>query len=321
VRRLASLLGRRTALLIACAILLTFGLLEGELFLGARNLENITRQVSLDAPIVFGQLVVLVAGGIDISVGSTMAMSAALAIGLQPYGTGVAILGALLFGLGVGVVNGLLVTRGKIVPFVATLGTMSVVRGLLLTYTGQQPMSGSDPSFAFLGGGNIGPVPTPLVITLALLFVLSVFLERTRRGRDLYAIGGSPEAAFLAGVAVGRGLMIAFMISGLLAAISGVLVASRINSASVQLGADTPLLAISAALIGGASLLGGKGSVVASFIGVLALGMLANGMNLLGVPTYNQIAIRALILVAVVTLDALATRIERRGLTMSRIAN
>ncbi|MBA3518297.1 MAG: ABC transporter permease [Rhizobiales bacterium] len=321
MRRLTSLLGRRTALLIACAILLTFGLLEGELFLGARNLENITRQVSLDAPIVFGQLVVLVAGGIDISVGSTMAMSAALAIGLQPYGTGVAILGALLFGLGVGVVNGLLVTRGKIVPFVATLGTMSVVRGLLLTYTGQQPMSGSDPSFAFLGGGNIGPVPTPLVITLALLFVLSVFLERTRRGRDLYAIGGSPEAAFLAGVAVGRGLMIAFMISGLMAAISGVLVASRINSASVQLGADTPLLAISAALIGGASLLGGKGSVVASFIGVLALGMLANGMNLLGVPTYNQIAIRALILVAVVTLDALATRIERRGLTMSRIAN
>jgi ribose transport system permease protein len=302
------------------AILVTFSLAEGQIFLSSGNLENIARQVSLDAPIVFGQLVVLVAGGIDISVGSTMAMAAALAIGLQPFGTPVAIAGALLFGLGVGAVNGLLVTRGKIVPFVATLGTMSVIRGVLFTYTGQQPLSGTDPAFGFLGGGSIGPFPIPLLISLVLVVILAVFLERTREGRNLYAIGGSTEAAFLAGVSVERGLMIAFMISGLMAAISGVLVASRINSASVQLGTDTPLLAISAALIGGASLLGGRGSVVASFFGVFALGMLNNGMNLVGIPTYNQIAIRALILVSVVALDALATSIQRRRITMSRIA-
>jgi ribose transport system permease protein len=320
VKRLGTLLGRRTALLIAMAILVTFSLAEGQIFLSSGNLENIARQVSLDAPIVFGQLVVLVAGGIDISVGSTMAMAAALAIGLQPYGTPVAIAGALLFGLGVGAVNGLLVTRGKIVPFVATLGTMSVIRGVLFTYTGQQPLSGTDPAFGFLGGGSIGPFPIPLLISLVLVVILAVFLERTREGRNLYAIGGSTEAAFLAGVSVERGLMIAFMISGLMAAISGVLVASRINSASVQLGTDTPLLAISAALIGGASLLGGRGSVVASFFGVFALGMLNNGMNLVGIPTYNQIAIRALILVSVVALDALATSIQRRRITMSRIA-
>ena len=320
MKRLGTLLGRRTALLIAMAILITFSLAEGQIFLSSGNLENIARQVSLDAPIVFGQLVVLVAGGIDISVGSTMAMAAALAIGLQPYGTPVAIAGALLFGLSVGAVNGLLVTRGKIVPFVATLGTMSVIRGVLFTYTGQQPLSGTDPAFGFLGGGSIGPFPIPLLISLVLVVILAVFLERTREGRNLYAIGGSTEAAFLAGVSVERGLMIAFMISGLMAAISGVLVASRINSASVQLGTDTPLLAISAALIGGASLLGGRGSVVASFFGVFALGMLNNGMNLVGIPTYNQIAIRALILVGVVALDALATSIQRRRITMSRIA-
>jgi ribose transport system permease protein len=213
------------------------------------------------------------------------------------------------------------VTCGRIVPFVATLGTMSVVRGILLTYTGQQPLSGQDDAFMVWGGANLGPVPVPLVISLLILFALWLFLERTRAGRDLYAIGGSREAAFLAGVSVEKGLMVAFVISGLLAAVSGVLVASRINSASVQLGTDTPLLAISAAMIGGASLLGGKGNIVASFIGVVALGMLNNGMNLVGVPTYHQIAIRALILIAVVALDALAARVQRGRLTMSRIAD
>ena len=116
-----------------------------------------------------------------------------------------------------------------------------------------------------------------------------------------------------------KGLMLAFAISGLMSAVSGILVASRLNSASVQLGGDAPLMSITAALIGGASLLGGKGSIVAAFLGVLALGILNNGMNLLGVPTYNQIAIRALILVAIVVFDALATRLRQRELSASRV--
>ena len=310
--RIFSLGGQQTAALIAVSIFLTFAFSANEYFLSWGNAQNVARQVSLDAPLVFGQALVLIAGGIDISVGATMAMAAALTIGLQSYGTLTAVIAALAFGAAVGACNGLLVTRGGIVPFVATLGTMSVVRGMLLTYTEQQPLSGTDEAFTFWGGGSIGFVPVPLLITLTILVGLMVFLQRTRAGRNLYAIGGSREAAYLAGIAVNRHLMLAYTMSGTLAAVSGVLLASRLNSATVQLGNDSALLAISAALIGGASLLGGRGRIIGAFLGVLALGMLTNGMNLLGVTTYVQIAVRAVILITVVAVDAFSRTVARR---------
>jgi D-xylose transport system permease protein len=142
--------------------------------------------------------------------------------------------------------------------------------------------------------------------------MLSLALKYTRLGRNLYAIGGDREAAYLAGVSVNWHLFIAFLTSGVLSALGGVLLASRLNSASVQLGNDTPLLALSAALIGGASLLGGRGTIGGAFLGVLALGMLANGLDLLGVETYHQIAIRAAILIMVVGVDALAGSLAKR---------
>ncbi|MFO1061679.1 MAG: ABC transporter permease [Dongiaceae bacterium] len=309
---LARLLGQQTALLVAAGIFAIFALTAGDLFLGAENLGNLARQISLDAPIAFGQAIVLIAGGIDISVGSTMAMAAALTMGLQPLGTGLAVLAALGFGALVGTVNGLLVTRGRIVPFVATLGTMSLVRGILLTYTQQQPMAGSDDAFTWWGAGSVGPLPVPLLIALALGAALWLYLRRTQPGRNLYAVGGNREAAYLAGISVERYQLQAFILCGTLAALAGVLLAARLNAATVQLGADTPLLSIAAALIGGASLFGGRGSIVGAFLGVLALGMLTNGMNLLGVHTYHQIAVRAAILIAVVVVDAVVGRLLRR---------
>jgi ribose transport system permease protein len=319
MNRLMTFGGQQTAGVIAIAIFVTFALTAGEYFLTLQNLENVARQVSLDAPLVFGQTVVLIAGGIDISVGATMAMAAALTIGLQEYGTVPAVIAALVFGAAVGAFNGLLVTRGGIVPFVATLGTMSVLRGLLLTYTGQQPLSGTDDAFVFWGGGSIGLVPVPLVLSLVILAALVIFLGSTRAGRNIYAIGGNREAAYIAGIAVKRYEFLAFVISGTLAAVSGVLLASRLNSATTQLGVDTPLLSISAALIGGASLLGGRGTIIGAFLGVLALGMLTNGMNLLGVTTYYQIAVKATILIAVVAIDALSRTMARRRLEAAAI--
>lgn len=312
MRTLLSLDVPRTALLVALGVFVTFAATAGGTFLSAGNMGNVARQISLDAPLVFGSMIVLIAGGIDISVGATMAMAAALAIGLQPYGTGVAVAGSLGFGLAMGLLNGLLVVKARIVPFVATLGTMSLSRGLVLTYTHQQPLSGTDEAFAWWGGGDIGPLPVPLLVTLGLLLVLSAWLGGTKAGRNLYAIGGSREAAYLAGIPVARYEILAYVLSGGLAAVSGVLLASRLNSASVQLGNDTPLLAISAALIGGASLLGGRGRLTGAFFGVLALGMLGNGMNLMGTHTYVQIAVRAAILIAVVALDALGQSFARR---------
>jgi ribose transport system permease protein len=314
MNRLISFGGEQTAAVFTVAIFLAFSFTTGEYFLTLQNLENVARQVSLDAPLVFGQTIVLIAGGIDISVGATMAMAAALTIGLQEYGTIPAVIAALAFGAAVGAFNGLLVTRGGIVPFVATLGTMSVLRGLLLTYTGQQPLSGTDDAFVFWGGGSIGIVPVPFILSMIILAALVVFLGSTRAGRNIYAIGGNREAAYIAGIAVKRFELLAFVLSGTLAAVSGVLLASRLNSATTQLGVDTPLLAISAALIGGASLLGGRGTIVGAFLGVLALGMLTNGMNLLGVNTYYQIAVKAMILIAVVAIDALSRTMARRRL-------
>jgi ribose transport system permease protein len=320
VKQLIEILEKRSAALLLAALVIAFGLTDSATFLTGPNIENIARQISLDAPMVFGQTVVLIAGGIDISVGATMAMAAALAIGLQPHGTLAAVGVALAFGLAVGLINGLLVTRGRIVPFVATLGSMSVVSGLLLTYTGQRSLVGSDAAFAWWGGGQLGPVPVPLIVVLVVLAMLWILLEHTRQGRNLYAIGGNSDAAFLGGVSVAKGVLVAFATSGTLSALAGILVASRLNSASVQLGGTSALMTISAALIGGASLLGGKGSILAAFIGLLALGVLNNGMDLLGVPTYTQIAIRALILVAIVAIDALANGLRRRSIMSSRIA-
>jgi ribose transport system permease protein len=317
MNRIWRVFGQQTALVIVLVIFSFFSLTVGSIFLSPGNLENIARQISIDAPVAFGQSIVLIAGGIDISVGSNMAMCAALAIGLQSYGTPVAVLIALLFGTCVGAMNGLLVTRGKIVPFIATLGTMSLVSGILFTYTRQQPLPGHDEGFTFWGNGSIGPVPVPIIITLMLMSLLTLFLRRTRAGRNLYAVGGSKEAAYLAGISVQRFQFLAFTISGFTAGLAGVLLASRLNSATVQLGTDTPLLSISAAIIGGASLLGGRGSTIGAFLGVLALGALTNGMNLLGVQTYYQIAIRASILIGVVAIDAFSGNLTRRRLALA----
>ena len=150
---------------------------------------------------------------------------------------------------------------------------MSLIRGALLTYTHQAPLAGIDDNFAWWGGGSIGIVPVPLLITLALLILFASFLRWTRPGRDFCAIGGNREAAYLAGIAVLRCEFLAYVISGALAALAGVLLASRLNSATVQLGNDTALLSIAAALIGGASLLGGRGRISGAFLGLLALGI------------------------------------------------
>jgi len=302
---------------ILLVLLVTFfAVTTGHLFLNGQNIHNIARQVSFDIPLALGLTVVLIAGGIDLSVGSVLSMAAALTMGLQPLGTWFAVLIALLFGAGIGLVNGLLVTKGRIVPFIATLGTMTVVRGIMLTYTRQQPIPGSDPGFVFWGAGSLGPLPVPILIVAALCIAVHLLLTYTQFGRNLYAIGGNPDAAFLAGIDVVRNKILAFVLSGLLAAISGVLIASRLNSSTVHIGLDSGLWAIAAAIIGGASLTGGKGSVLGAVLGVVTLGVLVNGMNLLGVHTYYQIGIRAVILISVVAVDALSAANLRKKLIM-----
>ncbi len=313
---------RQPIVVLFVVLFIVFTASVGELFVSAVNIENVARQISFDLPVALSLTTVLLAGGLDLSVGSVMSMAAALSIGLQPQGTAFAVVTALAFGVLVGAVNGVLVTRGGIVPFIATLGTMTLVNGIMLTYTGQRPSAGHDDAFTFWGSGSVGPIPVPFIIVVLMLGILHLIFRYTKFGRNLYASGGNPEAAYLAGISVQRTRFISYLMSGFMAAVSGVLLSSLLNSSSPHIGLDTPLWAIAAAIMGGASLLGGRGSAIGTLFGVLSLGMLANGMNLLGVHSYYQIGIKALILIFVVALDAVLTTNTRKKLmrTMVRSA-
>jgi ribose transport system permease protein len=315
IQRFSQSLTQYSVVMLFMLLFALFSITVGDIFVSTTNLENVARQISFDLPVALAMTTVLIAGGLDLSVGSVMSMAAALSIGLQPLGTIFAVFAALAFGIVVGAVNGILVTRGKIVPFISTLGTMTLVNGIMLTYTRQRPLAGHDESFTFWGGGSIGHIPVPLIIAAVILVVSHIMYRYTKFGRDLYASGGNVEAAHLAGINVARSRLVTYLISGLLAAVSGVLLSSLLNSSSPHIGLDTPLWALAASIMGGASLLGGKGSTVGTLFGVLSLGILANGMNLVGVPTYYQIGVKALILILVVGLDAILTRNLRKQLT------
>ncbi len=291
-------------LIIFSIMFIFFSLTAGSTFLSGQNILNVLRQMSMNVPPALSLLIVLITtGGVDLSVGSVLAMSAALTMSLQPQGVLLSVIVALFFGILVGALNGFLVTKGKVVAFIATLGTMSLVHGIMLTYTRQQPIAGQVESFTFWGAGSIGFIPTPFIIAVILSTIIYIILKYTQFGRDMYAIGGNIDSAYLAGIRVNRVTFFVFVISGLLASISGVLLASRLNASTVQIGGGTALWSIAAAIMGGASMMGGKGSVFGTFIGVLTLAILLNGTNLLGVQTYVQIGLQALILIIVVAID------------------
>jgi ribose transport system permease protein len=184
----------------------------------------------------------------------------------------------------------------------------------MLTYTGERPIPGRVEWFSAISNGNLGPVPIPAVIMFALLILFQVMLTHSSFGHHMYAVGSNPEAARMAGIRVNSNLMGAYILSGFCAALSGVLLASLMNSSSTQVGLQTPLYVIAGCVMGGASILGGRGSAVGAFLGILALAILENGMNLLSVFTYNQLAFRAIIFILVVAIDAFYYTTVRRRL-------
>lgn len=311
--RIVSLISGQSILIMLVMLIVLFSILTPSRFLSSENIGNVSRQISFDAIIALGMLVVLLTGGIDLSVGSVLSLAAALTMGLQPHGVGVAVAAAIVMGLAVGAFNGLMVTKGRVMPFIVTLGSMQIVYGIMLTYTHQEPISGTVAWFSVFGNGNLGPLPIPLLIMLVMLLIFHVGLVYTRFGRSLYAVGGNEEATRLAGIDANRVRFAAYVISGFCAALAGVLLASRLNASTIHIGLQTPLYVVAACIMGGASILGGRGSAVGACLGILALGILGNGMGMLGIPTFTQLAIRALILIAVVAIDAFyATTIRQR---------
>ncbi len=283
-------------------------------FLTVSNLLNVLEQTSINAVIAVGMTFVILTGGIDLSVGSIVALSGiALATALE---SGAPFPLAILAGLGVGalagLVNGLLITRGRLPPFIATLGMMSVARGLALMATDGRPVSGFDQGFRELATGRALFVPAPALVAAAVYLLAGFVLARTRFGRYVYAIGGNEEAARLSGVAVRFHKTMVYAIAGLASALAAVILTARLNSAQPIAGIMYELDAIAATVIGGTSLLGGSGSVAGTLVGALIMGVLRNGLNLLGVSSFLQQVVIGLVIIGAVLLDSLLKRENKR---------
>ena len=271
-------------------------------FLTVSNLLNVAQQTALNAVIAVGLTFVIISGGIDLSVGSLVAFSGVVLASLlqRAVPLPLALLAGLATGLACGLVNGLLITFGRLPPFIATLGMMSVARGGALLYTDGRPISGFSENFRWLATGEILHVPVPVVVMVALYAVAHFALRRTPFGRYVFALGSNEEAALLSGVQVRFHKTMVYGVCGLLSALASVLLVARLNSAQPIAGINYELDAIAATVIGGTSLMGGQGSVVGTLIGALIMGVLRNGLNLLGVSSFiQQVVIGAVIILAV----------------------
>jgi ribose transport system permease protein len=284
-------------------------------FATVSNLVNVVEQSTIIGIVAVGMTFVIVTGGIDLSVGSIVAL-AGIVFGLVFRGTGsvpAAVLAGIGAGTACGLVNGLLVTAGRLPPFIATLGMMSVARGVALMLADGRPISGFPDSFRAVATSDVLGIPAPALLMAALYALAALVLARTTLGRYSYAIGGNEEAAVLSGIDVRKWKTAVYAISGLLAAVTSLVLVARLNSAQPIAGMMYELDAIAAVVIGGASLLGGSGSVIGTLVGALIMSVLRNGLNLLGVSSYaQQIAIGTVIVVAVLVDVALRRRARLR---------
>lgn len=276
-------------------------------FLTMNNLFNVLRQVSINALIAFGMTFVILTGGIDLSVGSILALTGAVTAGMMSGGMDpiLAMLLGVLLGVLLGAINGLIIAKGKVAPFIATLATMTIFRGLTLVYTEGRPISGLGDSFTFqmLGKGYIFGIPVP-VITMAISFaVLYFILKKTTFGRRVYAVGGNEEASRLSGINVDRVKIYVYSLAGGLTAIASLILTSRLNSAQPTAGNMFELDAIAAVVLGGTSLTGGRGWIVGTLIGALIIGVLNNGLNLIGVSSFFQQVVKGAVILIAVLLD------------------
>ena len=298
---------RSYGILIAFILICIAMTILSPVFLTVTNIRNVIRQSSIYGIMAIGMTFVILTAGIDLSVGSMLAIAGAIAAGSAKAGLGLelTILIALGVGLGCGLVNGVIVTAGRITPFVVTLGMMSIARGLTLIYTKGYPISGFNETFRFIGGGDILSIPFPIIMFFLTVVIAWLVLTQTRLGRYTYAIGGNEETVKLSGINSNVYKTIVYMISGITSAISALILTSRLNSAEPVAGTGYELDVIAAVVIGGTSLMGGRGSVWGTLIGALLIGVINNGMNLLGISAYFQLVVKGVIIIGAVLLDRL----------------
>lgn len=298
------------ALVLLCVILSFLS----DKFMTVDNTWNVMRQISVNICISVGMTLVILTSGIDLSVGSILAFSAAVTAGLLKFGIelpafdlfiGFTLLGAVFSGMavggGFGYFNGLMITRFKVPPFVATLAMLTIARGATMLWTGGYPITGLGENFGFLGAGWFLGIPMPVWISAIVVALAVLLTNKTKLGRYIYAIGGNENAARLSGINISKVKIIVYSMAGVLAAVGGLIITSRLDSAQPNAGFTYELDAIAAVVIGGTSLSGGKGKIMGTVLGAIIIGVLNNGLVLLDVsPFWQQVVKGAVILLAVI---------------------
>jgi ribose transport system permease protein len=308
IRFLRENLGILIGLLILCLILVIYDYYRGRtVFLSTNNIMNVLRQVATNLYVACGMTMIIILGGIDLSVGSIMSLSGCVTAMLLMYNhfsLAMAVIMGLLVGIVFGAFNGLIVSKTTIPPFIVTLASMNIARGASYVYTGGQPIRVMSESFNFIGSGylfNVLPVP---VIYLVIIVAISAFImNRTRLGRHIYAVGGNPVAARFSGIKNSHVLFFAFVFSGLMSAISGIVLASRMFSGQPTAGQGAEMDAIAAVVLGGTSMSGGIGKIGGTVIGALIIGVLNNGLNLLNINSFWQYIVKGVVILIAVYVD------------------
>lgn len=299
-------LGDYGALISLVLIIVLIGIISPE-FRTYDNFLSLLRQSSINGFIAFGMTFVILTDAIDLSVGSVLALSTALCAGMITAGVpaGAAMPAALVIGALLGLISGVLVTKGRLQPFIATLITITTYRGLTMIYTNGKPISRMGDSILLksIGKGDIGGIPVPVLLLILVFLFFWFLLSKTTFGRHIYATGSNQKAAELAGVNISKTKIAAYVISGIMAALSGLILLSRLNSAQPTLGSGYELDAIASVALGGTSMSGGRGKIYGTFIGVLIIAVLNNSLNILGVSSYYQEVIKGLVILAAVLSD------------------
>ena len=289
-------------------VILIFSMLKPK-FLDVSNIFNLLRQASINGLLALGMTYVVLTGGIDLSVGSILGASgifAALVAQNQEIPWFVAVLAGLAIGLLLGTINGVVVSWLKVPAFVATLGMLSVARGITYLASNAQPVPGLSEGFLKIGGGSVGIIPIPVIILAVVFIICSIVLYRTKYGRYIYGVGGNARAARVSGINVKKITCSAYMIAGVLAGLAGVVLTSRVSSGLAMAGQNYETDAIAAVVMGGTSLAGGKGRLWGTLIGVLIIAVLNNGLDMMAVSSYWQLIIKGTIIVAAVMMDSLS---------------
>ena len=298
------------ALLVLCVFLTVFPRTR-EVFPTSKNLFNVLRQNSTNLYLACGMLMVIILGGIDLSVGSIIALSGCVAAGcVSRYNLpiAVAIVAGILIGVIVGMFNGLVICKTTIPPFIVTLATMNIAKGLAYVYTGGSPVRVVTKEWQFIGAGYVGPFPTPVVILLFVLIITAIVMNKTKLGRHIYAVGGNPMAASVSGLNTAKVKFIVHTYSGLMAGLAGVVLASRMYSGQPTAGDGAEMDAIAAVVVGGTSMAGGSGKIGGMIIGGLIIGVLNNGLNLLNVNSFWQYVVKGIVILLAVMLDFLRNK-------------